>query len=307
MPEEASHPMPKGARDLPKLLQQADAAYTTAAGSGGVGGGKARADRDLSSFIRLSLDDLEAAQLLQNAAAHLAPARATEVTAATILDQTMALTAAELGNVQIVEPPARHLRIIAQAGFGQEFLDHFMVVDDATSACGRAAAQHNQTVIVDVDTDEDFVPHRDIAAASKFRSVQSTPLIDAGGALVGMVSTHFPQPGAPTERALELTRLYALLAGEALARSLPGHATPELGPRSDVGAGRPEPTSTLTRAAVLDLTGTVVRSLLSAGLSLAGAQSLIGDGAAGDRVAAAIDELDQALGNIRSVVLELHS
>ena len=69
---------------------------------------------------------------------------------------------------------------------------------------------------------------------------------------------------------------------------------------------QPDSSSTLPRTAVLDLTDTIVRALLSAGLSLAGAQSLLGDGTASDRVAEALDELDQALGGIRSAVLDLH-
>jgi GAF domain-containing protein len=264
-------------------------------------------DEGLSSFIRLSLDDPSAALQLQNATAHIAWGWPTDVTAKTILDEVMALTEAELGNVQLADPVTRELRIAAYAGFGREFLDYFAVVDDDSSACGRAAAQRAQSVIVDVDTDEGFAPHRGIAAASKFRAVQSTPLTDAGGNLIGMVSTHFPHTGAPTARALELTRLYGLVAGEALARSLPARTEvrPAVGHRGEPAS--PDGSTTLSRTTVLELTDTIVRALLSAGLSLADAQSLIGDGAASEPVAAAIEELDRALGGIRSAVLDLHA
>jgi GAF domain-containing protein len=229
------------------------------------------------------------------------------MTASTILEEVMALTAADLGNVQIADPVTQELKIAESAGFNQEFLDYFAIVDDDTSACGRAAAQHAQAVVSDVDSDEAFTPHRDIAAASKFRAVQSTPLIDTDGNLIGMVSTHFPRPGAPTARTLELTRLYGMVAGEALARSLPARAEPRLETPHGDDPASPEASTTLPRATVLELTDTIVRSLLSAGLSLAGAQSLIGDGAANERVAAAIDELDHLLGGVRSAVLDLHT
>lgn len=297
--------MTRGIGNVPRLLEHADGTRRSAADRPEDAASTAP-DENLSSFIRLSLDDARAAHLLQHAAAHLSAGWPTDVTAATILDETMALTGAELGNVQLAEPGSPGLRIVASAGFGPEFLDHFaVVVDDDTSACGRAAAGHRQTVITDVDADEDFAPHREVAAASKFRAVQSTPLVDAAGNLVGVVSTHFPRPGAPPARALEVTRLYGLLAGEALARSLNGRSTPQL---DGHGAQQPwsDPSSALPRTAVLDLTDTIVRALLSAGLSLAGAQSLIGDAPAGDRVAEAIDELDQALDGIRSAVLDLH-
>jgi|GEM_PF-7016036 len=130
--------------------------------------------------------------------------------------------------------------------------------------------------------------------------------LTAAGNLVGMVSTHLPRPGTPPARALEVTRLYGLSAGEALARSLGRRTAAHLDGQHGAGRTRPDSSSTLARTAVLDLTDTIVRALLSAGLSLAGAQSLLGDGTASDRVAEALDELDQALGGIRSAVLDLH-
>jgi hypothetical protein len=93
--------------------------------------GQTRTHHDLSAFIRLSLDDHAAALRLQKAAAHLTPGWGTAVTAATILDETMTLTEAGLGDVQVVEPATQRLRIVAHAGLGREFLEHFEVVHDA--------------------------------------------------------------------------------------------------------------------------------------------------------------------------------
>ena len=287
---------------VPRLLERAAALEPAAP------------DQNLTAFIRLSLDDAATAHLLQHAAAQLAAGWPADVAATTILDETMALTGADLGNVQLVEPAAHTLRIAASAGFGQDFLDHFAVVADDTSACGRALADRRQAVIADVDADDEYAPHRDVAAASRFRAVQSTPLIDIDGNLVGVVSTHFPYPGPPSARALEVTRLYGLVAGEALARSLNGRSRRRLDDRHGAALTELESASASASSAaaspqttVLDLTDTIVRALLSAGLSLAGAQSLIGDCAASDRVAEAIDKLDQALDGIRSAVLDLHA
>jgi GAF domain-containing protein len=117
-----------------------------------------------------------------------------------VLDAALALSAAERGNVQIREPTGE-LRIAAQRGFTRDFLDHFAVVDNDGSACGRAAEKAAQTVIVDVNEDPDFEPHRSIAAASGFRAVVSTPLISDSG-LVGVVSTHFPRQHRPSAHEL---------------------------------------------------------------------------------------------------------
>jgi hypothetical protein len=138
-----------------------------------------------------------------------------------VLAGALSLMKADLGNIQLVDPATGALRIVTQAGFGPEFLEHFAVVGDGDgSACARAATQCAQTVVTDVRSDPDFAPHRDIAAASGFRGVQSTPLVDHAGHLIGMVSTHFRRPHRPSDRALRNMELYGDLAGEAVTRRL---------------------------------------------------------------------------------------
>jgi GAF domain-containing protein len=67
-------------------------------------------------------------------------------------------------NVQIVDPVVGSLRIAAQAGFSDEFLEYFAIVDGDTCACGRAARQLAQIVVTDVNTDPGLAPLREIAA-----------------------------------------------------------------------------------------------------------------------------------------------
>ena len=138
-----------------------------------------------------------------------------------VLEGALSLMKADLGNIQIVDPAAGALRIVTQAGFGPEFLEHFAVVGDGDgSACGRAATQRAQTVVADVRSDPDFAPHRDIAGSSGFQGVQSTPLVDYAGHLIGMVSTHFRRPYRPADRELRIMEIYSDLAGEAVTRQL---------------------------------------------------------------------------------------
>src|SRR5215469_12365994 len=136
------------------------------------------------------------------------------------LEDALSLLHADRGNVQIVDPVTGSLVIVLQTGFSDEFLEYFAVVADDGSACGRAASQHAQTVIGDVTTDAGFAPHREIAAASKFRSVNSTPLVDLSGQLVGVLSTHYPRPYLPPARDLRLMRRLGELVGQAFETSL---------------------------------------------------------------------------------------
>jgi len=225
-----------------------------------------------------------------------------------VLDGAMALTGADFGNVQLVDPASGALVLVTQSGFGTEFTDYFAVVDDRHSACGRAARDRAQTVIADVMTDPGFAPYRDIAAAAGFRAVQSTPLTDSDGRLVGMVSTHWRRPGRPPGRDLRVLELLGGLAGEAIARRL----EPARGPAVPLPARSVESVDDDCRyrrdggqafpaAAREEFAGEVVRRLFTAGLSLASAQAIIGDGAAGDRVAWAVDELDSTIRDIRAM------
>lgn len=136
-----------------------------------------------------------------------------------VLKGALSLTGADFGNIQILDPATGSLKIVTHVGFSSEFLDYFAVVDDH-AACGRAARQGAQIVIADVHTDPGFAPHREIAAAAGFRAVQSTPLADYTGRLIGVVSTHFRRPHRPSERDLRIMELYGDFAGEAVTRHL---------------------------------------------------------------------------------------
>jgi GAF domain len=251
-----------------------------------------------------------------------------------VLDGALSLTGADFGNIQLLDPVTGSLRIITQSGFGSEFLDYFAVVDDGHSACGRAAQTGAQTVIADVTADAGFAPHRDMAAASGFRAVQSTPLVDCAGRLIGMVSTHHRRPHRPSGTDLQVMELYGDFAGEALARQLGTPAGD--GPGDPIGRAvisalldpadgqapevtvvswsadgavrrerRPAPGPASLDGAMSAFAEDVVHRLFSTGLSLDSASSIAGEGAARDRIAAAADEVDRAIRDIRALVFSL--
>jgi hypothetical protein len=163
-----------------------------------------------------------AAQMLRGALRdpHAAPALGALLDE--VLEFALTLLRAERGNVQLADPATGALRIAAQRGFSAEFLAYFAAVTDDRSACGRAAQHHAQVVITDVTTDPGFAPHREIALASGFRAVQSTPLVNRAGHLVGMVSTHYPRPTTPSRRDLQIINRFGALAGESLSALLTG-------------------------------------------------------------------------------------
>lgn len=137
---------------------------------------------------------------------------------AEVLTATIALQAADFGNVQLYNPQTQALEVVAHRGFQQDFLEYFSRVHDSNSACGRALQQQERVIIEDVHTDPRFEPHRPIADLAGFRAVQSTPLFSRSGESLGMISTHFRQAHRPSERELRLTDLYARQAAEMIER-----------------------------------------------------------------------------------------
>lgn len=136
-----------------------------------------------------------------------------------VLDASIELQGADLGNIQLYDRETGTLEIVAHRGFDQEFLDYFSDTDE-NAACGRAMKQGERVVIEDVEKDARFGPHRRIAAFAGFRAVQSTPLFDRTGELLGMLSTHFRQPHRSSERELRMTDLYARQAAEIIGAKL---------------------------------------------------------------------------------------
>jgi GAF domain-containing protein len=181
---------------------------------------RARRVERFAAWARFDLDEPQVAKRLYLAAARLRHIQKAEILAGQALEQVLSLARADRGNVQLADPASGALTIIAQHGFDAEFLDHFAVVDDDRSACGRAARHKAQLVITDVTSDPGFEPHRQIAAASGFRAVQSTPLADYAGRLVGVVSTHYPRPYVLPDRDMRIIQRYADMVGQVLASRL---------------------------------------------------------------------------------------
>jgi PAS domain S-box-containing protein len=136
-----------------------------------------------------------------------------------ILEASIALLGADLGNVQLLNPSTGNLEIAVQRGFGPEFLDVFREVStDSDSACGRSLLTGARIVIEDVERDAGFTPYRSVAARAGFRAVQSTPLLSANGEPLGMLSTHFRAPHRPSDHDLRRLDLYVRQAVEFIER-----------------------------------------------------------------------------------------
>ena len=130
------------------------------------------------------------------------PIRGDKVQAA--LDAAIRATGAQRGTLQLA--CADGLRIIAQRGFEQPFLDFFARVRDESSACGAALVHGRRVIVADVARDPMFAgtPAGGVMLQAGARAVQSTPLLAASAEVIGVLSTHYDQPRQPAEDELDM-------------------------------------------------------------------------------------------------------
>ena len=223
------HMLTNEIENISESLEQVEAAYRTSLEQLPSAGEErlARRVQHYASAVRFGLADPDAMRCLHDLTKDLRTIPQPDSLLPKVLEGALSLTGADFGDIQILDPATGSLKIVTQAGFGPEFLDYFAVVDDNQSACGRAARQGAQIVVADVRTDPDFTPHREIADATGFRAVQSTPLVDYIGHLIGMVSTHYQRPHRPPDRDLRIMELYADFADEAVSRLLSASRDPD--------------------------------------------------------------------------------
>jgi len=136
-----------------------------------------------------------------------------------VLENAIVTSGADFGNIQLYNPRIGALEIVAQRGFRQDFLHYFRTVRvDEGSACAQAMQSGERIIIEDVELDPAYEPHRQVAAAAGYRAVQSTPLKNRIGTVLGMLSTHFRTQHRPSERDERLLDLYARHAADMIER-----------------------------------------------------------------------------------------
>jgi signal transduction histidine kinase len=175
---------------------------------------------DVNRQLILLKDEL-ATELLAMTRLHEFSTRSWEITELpALLDEaltaTMDIQQADFGNIQLCNPESHELEIVSQRGFNAKSFEYS--ADPSSTVCARAMQSRSRVVIEDVECDTQFAPHRPIALAAGFRAVQSTPLFNRGGEILGMISTQFKHPHRSSERELRLTDLYARQAAEMIER-----------------------------------------------------------------------------------------
>lgn len=153
-----------------------------------------------------------------------------------VVDAGIRITGADMGNIQLFDPASAALRIEAQRGFSQPFLD-FDCVHDGHAVCGTAFKTRAQIIVEDVAESPIFLgtPALEVVLDAGVRAVLSTPLVGSTGSILGILSTHRRRPWRPRRRDLHLLNLLARNAADWIEQRMLFKPSPQAGPAAVAG------------------------------------------------------------------------
>lgn len=131
-----------------------------------------------------------------------------------VLGAAIELQNADFGSIQLYNDETGTLELFSQQGFGQEFEEFYEKTMGMGTACDMALEEGRRVIIEDVETDPRYKDNRHNSLRFGYQAVQSTPLFDRAGNVLGMLSTHFKKPHSPSKRELRFTDLYARQAAD---------------------------------------------------------------------------------------------
>lgn len=122
-----------------------------------------------------------------------------------VVDAAISISGADFGNIQLVDPATAKLRIVAQHGFPQWWVEHWDCAPDL-EAFQHTFERGARVIVEDVEKSPIFVgtPALEVQRRAHVRAFQSTPIRGHSGKFLGALSTHFRAPHRPDERELRL-------------------------------------------------------------------------------------------------------
>ncbi|HET6628720.1 MAG TPA: ATP-binding protein [Woeseiaceae bacterium] len=198
-----------------------------------------RSDEALAQARRALAAELEAARHLHGVSTQLIQADDIDALYDRILETAVAIMRADFASFQMLHPErgeGGELRLLGHRGFNPEAARFWeWVRPDSASACGTALRSGRRAVVTDVEHCEFMTGSEDlrIFRATGIRAVQTTPLVSRSGDILGMISTHWSEPHAPSENELRSLDVLARQAADLIERMRHEDALQESNRRKD--------------------------------------------------------------------------
>ncbi len=141
-----------------------------------------------------------------------------------IVDAVAAIMRSDFATMQVLYPergPKGELRLLASRGLTPEGCKVWEWVRfDTDSTCGQVLRTGKRAIAADIETCDFLAGTGGMAALLEagIHAAQSTPLISRSGKMLGMISSHWSKPHAPTERDLRLLDILARQAADLIER-----------------------------------------------------------------------------------------
>ncbi|HET9385467.1 MAG TPA: PAS domain S-box protein [Gemmatimonadales bacterium] len=182
-----------------------------------------RAERALWQRDQQLANEVVRARTLQAIITRLISESTQETLSAQILDAAIELLAADAASIQMLAPDEESLTLVGYRNFepDQDSAAFWQrVTADASSTCGRALRDNERVLVTDIDACEYLTGTQEQQEYRRLgvRAVQSTPLRSRGGKRLGMLSTHWRTPHAPTENDFSLFDVLARQAANLIER-----------------------------------------------------------------------------------------
>src|ERR1044072_2850773 len=137
-----------------------------------------------------------------------------------VLNVAIEISGADKGNVQLLDRESGKLKLSAQSGFEDPFVESVESVISDDTACGVALRTRQRVIVEDVTNSEIYAGKHSLEAMSHadVLAVQALPLLSSTGNVLGIISVHFTHAHRPSEQELRLLDLLARQTADYLER-----------------------------------------------------------------------------------------
>lgn len=137
-----------------------------------------------------------------------------------IIDTAISITYADKGTIQLLDDKLDMLKLATAKGFAQPFLDHFASCPLKKDSDGMATPLLYERIIVNDITKSPIFQDSDLQALLRedVHAVQSTPLKNRSGKILGILSTYYQTPHTLEVKDFQLLDLLARLTTDIIER-----------------------------------------------------------------------------------------